>query len=446
MLASACRATSASESAPGTHEREAVAARAASSASPTRAPAALPAPAGERGVYREPGERLVVPYPPGRWRLARFDELERALIWPAHILVRHREVAPGLVSFSLPLWQAAPPPPERTRREALELAERLAEQARAQPEQFAALARQHSEDIATRHAGGALGGVNAFKLSDWPEVLDALAALKPGGVSTVVETGYGFHVLSLRPPPEARRVGGARIVIGYDDAPWLHRYLARRPIPPRSHAAAAALAEQVYREARAAPGEFARLVAAYSEHREAEHGGDFGRWSTLEPTPFPDAVEVLQGLEPGEVAPPIDSLFGFQIIQRTEEQSPSRPAPSKPGHVRFGLPEPAKPDLDFYFEAHPRRDLLRELGAFAAQLPGLDDERRTQLRALHEGSPAPDGSGAGGTNGASFQALQAEVEQRLGAERYASYRLALEQRVERELLAPARGPRTFSMQ
>lgn len=246
------------------------------------------------------------------------------MIWPAHILIRHRDVPPGLVSFTLPLWKGAPPPPERTRRAAHELAESIATRLHAGPAQFAELARQYSEDIATRAAGGALGGVSAFKLSDWPEALDALAALQPGEVSRVVETGYGFHVLLLRPPPEARQVSGAHIVIGYDEAPWLHRFLARRPIPTRSRAEAEALARRVYEEALAAPGDFPRLVDQYSEQYDADMGGDFGQWSTLEPTPYPDAVEALQHLQPGEVAPPLDSPFGFQIVMRARERARER--------------------------------------------------------------------------------------------------------------------------
>lgn len=283
-----------------------------------------PAARGDRGVYREPSERLTAPYPPGRWRLATHEQLEQAMLWPAHVLIRHREVAPGLVSFTVPLWTAAPSPPERTRHAALELAQELSTELRARPEKFAELARQRSEDIATRAAGGAFGGLNALRLRDWPEVLDALSALKPGEVSRVVETGYGFHVFLLRRPPVERQLSGAHIVIGYDEAPWLHRFLARRPIPPRSRAQAGALADRVYREARQAPAEFARFVEQYSEQYDAETGGDFGQWSTLEPTPHADAVELLQGLEPGEIAPPIDSPFGFRIIQRTPERARER--------------------------------------------------------------------------------------------------------------------------
>jgi hypothetical protein len=65
------------------------------------------------------------------------------------------------------------------------------------------------------------------------------------------------------------------------------------------------------------PREFATLVREYSDHRDALRDGDFGEWSTLEPTPFPREIATLTALSPGEVAPPLDSAFGVEILLRT---------------------------------------------------------------------------------------------------------------------------------
>jgi hypothetical protein len=120
-------------------------------------------------------------------------------------------------------------------------------------------------------------------------------------------------------PPEIR-VNASRIVIGHDAAPWLQRHLARGIVPRRSRAEALALANALYRRALATPNEFARLVHEYSEHRDAARDGDFGEWSTRELTPFRQVIEIASQLDVGGVAPPVDSLFGFQIIQRTKDR------------------------------------------------------------------------------------------------------------------------------
>src|SRR5262249_2985714 len=148
-----------------------------------------------------------------------------------------------------------------------------------EPAQFAAMAERVSEDVATNTRGGSLGGINAFMLQTCPEVLDALSALKQGEVSRPVESAYGFHVFLLRAPPRDATVSGARIVVGYDEAPWLQAFLARRPLPRRSRAEALALAQKVYERARQGE-DFQRLVEEFTDHQEAVRKGDFGAWST----------------------------------------------------------------------------------------------------------------------------------------------------------------------
>lgn len=256
-------------------------------------------------------------YPAGRWRLAESSELYRTHLGLSQILIRHRQVPPHSVSFNALSWDAFPDPPDRSREEALDLATRVARQAHDAPASFSKLVEQYSEDVTTRQEGGSLGAVSAGRFERWPEVLDAAEALGHGEVSRPVETAYGFHIFLRRAPPPEGSYSGARIIIGYDTAPWLRNILARGPIPHRSRAEALALAQSVYERAASDPGLFERLVQAHSEHRDALRGGDFGEWSTHEHTPFAQAVEKLSQLEVGQVSPPIDSQFGFQIIQRT---------------------------------------------------------------------------------------------------------------------------------
>ena len=69
------------------------------------------------------------------------------------------------------------------------------DQAAAPGADFAALARKFSEDNGSREAGGSLG---IFARGVHPAALDdAFFALKPGEISPVVQTEYGFHLLRI---------------------------------------------------------------------------------------------------------------------------------------------------------------------------------------------------------------------------------------------------------
>jgi len=280
------------------------------------------------------GPPLTEPYPKGRWRLVSSQQLASTLLWFSHILIRHRDVPPQLVSFALPFWFSAPPAPERDRAAAYQLAESIRTQLESNSGRFTALAREYSEDVVTRSTGGARGGVRALDLERWPAVLDALATLKPGEVSRVVETEYGFHVLLRQAAPEQDTVSGERLVIGYDQAPWLATYLARGTVGRRSREEASTLAQSLYEQARQAPETFASMINVRSEHVDALRGGDLGRWSTREVTPFPRELEVLRQLQIGEIAPPLDSLFGFEILRRVPNRERAQLAARA---IRFGF-------------------------------------------------------------------------------------------------------------
>lgn len=72
-------------------------------------------------------------------------------------------------------------------------------------EDFARLARENSDDDATRQRGGDLG---TFARDTHARAFDeaAFALTKPGEVSAVVQTDYGFHVIKLTKREPARAV------------------------------------------------------------------------------------------------------------------------------------------------------------------------------------------------------------------------------------------------
>lgn len=281
----------------------------------TPSAATAPGPESTASSPRSGPPSFVLPYPRASWRLAVSAELDDVVLWFSQILIRHADARNG-VSFNMAYWYSVPPPATRSRAQALELARGIAQQAAQDPTAFAALAREYSEDPPRRDEGGVMGGVAASQIELWPQVLDTLAALAPGQTSQVVESPYGFHVFYRAAPPPEQVLSGSHIVIGHDRAQWLGVY-ARGERPTRSREEALALARDVYAQARSEPSRFAELVNKYSEHRDAVVAGDFGAWSTREPSSFAPRMKRLGELDVGDVGSPIETHLGFEIIQRT---------------------------------------------------------------------------------------------------------------------------------
>ncbi|HEV8550004.1 MAG TPA: peptidylprolyl isomerase, partial [Polyangiaceae bacterium] len=244
--------------------------------------------------------------------------LGSVVLWFSQIVIRHAE-SRTTVSLNHGRWESVIET-QRSREAEFELALDVARRAARDPANFPELARQYSEDLPSRDEGGALGGVTASYIKFWPQVLDALAALKTGRTSEVVETPYGFHVFYRSPPPAEETVSASHLVIGHTQAPWLNVF-ARGRRPERTRDAALTLASELYRKALAEPAQFPALVRQYSEHRDAIADGDLGAWSTREPNPYSSRARRITELTVGQIGAPVETHLGFEIVRRT----PSRP-------------------------------------------------------------------------------------------------------------------------
>jgi len=80
----------------------------------------------------------------------------------------------------------------RSKAEARKLAEQIARQAKGGGD-FAKLAEQHSDDKGSKARGGNLGSFERRRMVK--PFSDAAFALKPGQVSGVVESPFGFHII-----------------------------------------------------------------------------------------------------------------------------------------------------------------------------------------------------------------------------------------------------------
>jgi hypothetical protein len=256
----------------------------------------------------------LTPYRNGRWRLASSDSLDHVRLWVSEILIR-RENASRQAPFTRN-WLVEPPPPARSDDDALALATSIAARAADAPQSFASLARQYSEDVVTAAGGGSVGGIMASVLHSDPAILDALAAIRPGEVSRVVESRHGYLILLRRPPPSPVTFSARRILIDYDrDSPG--QTPPSTPSIGRSRDTALALARDAAAKLRASPEAFNDLLAQYASPEDQKQGGDFGVWTNVEPGPFERARELLAQLEVGGVTDPIDSPAGFGVFVRT---------------------------------------------------------------------------------------------------------------------------------
>jgi hypothetical protein len=256
-------------------------------------------------------EATPVEYPRGRWRLAQ-ERLDHVVLWVSDILIRH-DGSDREVPFAL-AWNLEPPPPHRTRVEALRLANRVRARAAAMPNTFADLAREYSDDVVTRDSGGSVGGITATYARTEGPLLDALAVLKPGEISRVVETPHGYHVLLRRSPPPLATIAARRIVIDYQGAGSPGATPSKSM---RSREEALATARTVSQTLRSDGGAFEALLAEFSSADVVNEGGDIGVWTNQEPGPFERERERLASMSVGEVSEPIDGREGVQIFLRT---------------------------------------------------------------------------------------------------------------------------------
>lgn len=186
-------------------------------------------------------------------------------------------------------------------------AQRVLERARL-GDDFAALVQEYS-DAPEKVAGGVMGLRPADR---YPSLfLDATKDLNVGGVSAVVRSGAGFHVLKVM---EKAQAGVPSAVITQSRA----RHILFRITPQMSEAAALEKLFDFRRSIQSGKADFATLARENSQDGSAAQGGDLG-W--VNPGTFvPEFEDVMNGLAPGEIAPPLVSRFGVHLIQLMERR------------------------------------------------------------------------------------------------------------------------------
>lgn len=173
---------------------------------------------------------------------------------------------------------------------------------------FADLAVQFS-DGPQALSGGDLGWRRS---DDLPEVFVAAAVeLEPGEISPVLSAASGFHLIRL----EGTRGGGPRQTITETRA----QHILIQANALRTEEQARAQANELYDRIQAGANfdELARELSDDPGSRNA--GGDLG-W--LPPGALvPDFQSQIDGLQPGEVAAPFRTQFGWHIAKLTERRT-----------------------------------------------------------------------------------------------------------------------------
>ncbi len=187
-------------------------------------------------------------------------------------------------------------------------AQRLLERARA-GEDFQKLARENSDAAGAAQNGGVVGMRPADRLP--PLFVEVVRNLPEGGVSDVVRSAGGFHIVKVL---ERRKGGVAGMTVTQTHA----RHILMRPSPQMSEAQIRQRFAEFKQRVRSGQADFATLARENSQDASARNGGDLG-WTA--PGMFvPEFEEVLNTLAPNEVSDPVATRFGVHLIQVLERR------------------------------------------------------------------------------------------------------------------------------
>lgn len=163
--------------------------------------------------------------------------------------------------------------------------------------------------------GGAMGWRDASRLPTL--FLDAVKTLQPGTLSPLLRSANGFHILRLN----ERRGSAAPVIVSQTHA--RHILIRTNELVPEAEARRRLVSIKERLENK---GDFAELARQYSEDSSNSRGGDLG-W--LSPgTTVPEFERAMDALKPGEISDPVQSPFGWHLIQvlerRNEDMSQER--------------------------------------------------------------------------------------------------------------------------
>ena len=173
---------------------------------------------------------------------------------------------------------------------------------------FAQIAASYS-DAPDSTQGGNLGWRAAARL---PGIfLETIERLQPGEVSDILRSPNGFHIIKL-----AEKRGKAAAAPGVQQTHVRHILVRTREGLPDAEAR-----ERLrrLRERIAGGADFSDVAKQNSEDASAPKGGDLG-WVAAGDT-VPEFERAMNALRPGEVSQPVQTPFGWHLVQVIERRS-----------------------------------------------------------------------------------------------------------------------------
>jgi peptidyl-prolyl cis-trans isomerase SurA len=162
---------------------------------------------------------------------------------------------------------------------------------------------------ADRSNGGQLGLRRADRYP--PSFVEATQLLRVGGVSDLIRSGAGFHILQV---VEKRLPATFTKTVVQTRA----RHILLRPSSVLTEAGAAARLNDFKKRIQSGSASFESLAQQNSQDGSAAQGGDLG-WAS--PGMFVPEFEITMAqLKDGEISDPMVSRFGVHLIQVTERR------------------------------------------------------------------------------------------------------------------------------
>jgi peptidyl-prolyl cis-trans isomerase SurA len=201
--------------------------------------------------------------------------------------------------------------PERAEGPQIEIKYRRAEAALTKLKngvEFAQVAAEFS-DAADAMKGGVLDWRPSTQLPT--KFAEVLASMQPGGLTSVIQSPNGFYIFKLL---ERRGQKAATVIITQTQA--RHILVKTNELTSASDAKRRIID---LKERLDNGGSFQELAKLHSEDASASSGGSLG-WISPGDT-VPEFEQALNSLQPGQISEPVQSPFGWHLIQVVERRT-----------------------------------------------------------------------------------------------------------------------------
>lgn len=214
-------------------------------------------------------------------------------------------------------------------------------------------ARQRAESVLAKLNAGTEFAQVAAEFSDAPDAMEGgllnwrpaaqltkkfaeiLAPMKPGEITGIISSPNGFHILKL---VDRRSQDTVTTLIDQTQARHILIKISELTSEADAHRRVAELKERLDHG-----GKFEELAKLHSEDASAPTGGDLG-WISPGDT-VPEFEQAMSALKPGEISGPVQSPFGWHLIQvierRTQDVSQERKRQSARQAIRARKAETA---------------------------------------------------------------------------------------------------------